>query len=224
MIEFFIRKYVLGTIAWLFIRSLIASWRITVEEPDSLKGLFKNGQPVIFAHWHGDELGLIGLIGPYRIATIASTSKDGEMMNTIIHLLGGATSRGSSTRGAVNALKGLIRLVRDTQANTSFAVDGPKGPIYEIKPGVFEMSRLMSCPIYAAGVVCDRKWTFEKSWNKAFLPKPFARIHIEWIGPIGPITKDQDPRSDELAKTLADALRQGKSRALKKIAAHSPVS
>lgn len=224
MIEFFVRKYILGSIAWLFIRTLIASWRITVEEPDSLKAFFKNRQPVIFAHWHGDELGLIGLIGPYRIATIASTSKDGEMMNTIIHLLGGSTSRGSSTRGGVNALKGLIRLVRDTKANTSFAVDGPKGPIYVVKPGVFEVSRLMNCPIFVAGVVCESKWTFEKSWNKAFLPKPFARIHIEWLGPIGPISKEQDPRSDELANSLADALRQAKTQALKKIATPSPVS
>ncbi len=219
MIGFLIRKYILGFIAWLLIRTLILTWRVKVEEPESLISSFKNQEPVIFAHWHGDELGLINRIGPYRIATIASTSKDGEMMNTIIHLLGGNTSRGSSTRGGVNALKGLIRLVKDKKHNTSFAVDGPKGPIYQVKPGVFEVSRLMGVPIYVAGVACDSKWVFEKAWNKAYLPKPFARIQIVWSGPIGPITKDQDPRSPELANQLADALRNAQAEALKKIAA-----
>ena len=187
-----------------------------------MKNSIENREPLVFAHWHGDEVALIYMVGRYRIATITSTSKDGEMMNTVIHLLGGVTTRGSSTRGAINALKGLVRIVKDQKQNSSFAVDGPKGPIHQVKPGVFEISRLISGPIYAVGVACSRKWVFEKAWNKAYLPKPFARIHMQWIGPIGPITKDQDPRSPELAQQLADALRNAQTLALKKIAA--PVS
>lgn len=224
MIQFWIRKYILGFLAWLIYRSLSLTWRVTVNEPESMKQFLQGRQPIILAHWHGDELPLAAWIGHYRIATIASTSKDGEMMNTMIYLLGGVTTRGSSTRGAVNALKGLIRLVRDEKRNTSFAVDGPKGPIYQVKPGVFEVSRLMNCPIFAAGIACDRKWVFEKAWNKAFLPKPFARIYIQWAGPVGPITKEQDPRSEEIAKSLADALRNAQTEALKKIAAPTPLS
>lgn len=172
-----------------------------------MKLSLKNREPLIFAHWHGDEVALIYMVGRYRIATITSTSKDGEMMNTVIRLLGGVTTRGSSTRGAINALKGLIRLVRDQKRNSSFAVDGPKGPIHQVKPGVFELSRLMASPIYCVGVACDRAWVFHKAWNKAYLPKPFARITMQWTGPFGPVTKDMDPRSEELASTLSNALR-----------------
>lgn len=219
MIELWFRKYILGFIVWLFFRTLSLTWRVVVEEPESMKKSLQNKEPLIFAHWHGDEVALIYLVGRYRIATITSTSKDGEMMNTVIRLLGGVTSRGSSTRGGINALKGLIRLVRDEKRNSSFAVDGPKGPIYKVKPGVFELSRLMNSPIYTVGVSCDRAWVFEKSWNKAFLPKPFARIYMKWSGPFGPTTKDQDPRSEVLANELADALHNARSEALKKIAA-----
>ncbi len=189
-----------------------------------MKKSLSSREPLIFAHWHGDEVALIYMVGRYRIATITSTSKDGEMMNTVIRLLGGVTTRGSSTRGAINALKGLIRLVRDQKRNSSFAVDGPKGPIHEVKPGVFELSRLMNSPIYSVGVSCDRAWVFHKAWNKAYLPKPFARIHMEWIGPLGPVTKDMDPRSEQLAKTLADALRNAQNQAVKKIAAPPSLS
>lgn len=217
MIELWFRKYILGFIVWLFFRSLSLTWRVTVDEPDSMKSFIKNQQPLIFAHWHGDEVALIYLVGRYRIATITSTSKDGEMMNTVIRLLGGVTTRGSSTRGAIHALKGLVRLVRDKKRNSSFAVDGPKGPIHQVKPGVFEVSRLMASPIYSVGVACSRKWVFEKAWNKAYLPKPFARIHIQWLGPVGPIKKEQDPRSPDLAKSLEDALRNAQAEALKKL-------
>lgn len=182
-----------------------------------MKEALQKREPFVLAHWHGDELVLLQLIGKYRIATIASTSKDGEMMNTLIHLVGGRTSRGSSTRGAVQALKGLLKLVKAGH-NSSFAVDGPKGPIYQVKPGVFELSRLMNAPIYYAGVACDRRWIAEKSWNKAYLPKPFARVVIEWKGPIAPINKDIDPRSESLAHSLAEALHNAKSDCVKKIA------
>lgn len=224
MSEFFFRKYILGLFVWLFFKTLSMTWKVTVEEPESMRRSLQNKEPLIFAHWHGDEVALIYLIRRYRIATIASTSKDGEMMNTVIRLQGGITTRGSSTRGAINALKGLIRLVRDQKRNSSFAVDGPKGPIYQVKPGVFELSRLMNGQIYAVGVSCSKAWRFEKAWNKAFLPKPFSRIHMQWIGPIGPISRDQDPRGPELAKQLAEALHQGRAEALKKIAAPSGLS
>lgn len=182
-----------------------------------MKEALINKKPFVLAHWHGDELVLMQLIGRYRLATIASTSKDGEMMNTLIHLVGGRTTRGSSTRGGVQALKGLLRLVKEGY-NSSFAVDGPKGPIYQVKPGIFELSRLMGAPIYYAGVACDRRWVAEKSWNKAYLPKPFSKVLIEWRGPLAPINKEIDPRSPDLANSLAEALHNAKSDCVKKIA------
>jgi lysophospholipid acyltransferase (LPLAT)-like uncharacterized protein len=209
----FLRKYLIPFIVWIIYKTFWLTWRMKVHEPDSMKRAFKNKEPFILAHFHGDEIVLLGLIGYYRIATISSQSKDGEIMNTLIHLVGGKTSRGSSTRGAVQALKGLIRLVRDEKMNCSFAVDGPKGPIYKVKPGVFETSRLLNAPIYVAGICCDRAFHFPKSWNKTYFPKPFAKIEVVWSGPIGPITKDEDPRSPALAENTENELFQAKRRA-----------
>lgn len=217
MIEFYFRKYFLGILVWAFFKALSKTWRVVVDETPEMKNALANKNPMIFAHWHGDEVALIYLVGRYKLATITSTSKDGEMMNTVIHLLGGVTSRGSSTRGAVNALKGLIRIVKKEKRHTSFAVDGPRGPIYQVKPGVFEFSRLTGGPIFCVGVACDRKWTFHKAWNKAYLPKPFAKIFIQWVGPFGPVTGDQDARSLELANLVKDALQNAQTMALKKI-------
>jgi lysophospholipid acyltransferase (LPLAT)-like uncharacterized protein len=214
----------LGFLVWLFFRALSLTWRVHIDEPIEMQNLIRQKQALIFGHWHGDEVALIYMVGRYRIATITSTSKDGEMMNTVIRLLGGVTSRGSSTRGAIHALKGLIRIVRDQNRNSSFAVDGPKGPIHVVKPGIFEFSRLTGAPICVVGVACDRAWRFEKSWNKAYLPKPFAKIQMHWLGPFPSVTKDIDPRDPTLAQQLADALRNAQSMALKKIATKGPLS
>ena len=200
-----LRGLFLGFLIWVVYRSLSLTWKISINEPDTMKKNLAEKKAMIFAHFHGDELALVSLTPIYKIATITSTSKDGELMTTVIHLLGGKTSRGSSTRGAVSALKGLIEICKGG-ANSSFAVDGPKGPLHEVKPGVFELSRLMKSEIYSAGVFCDHAWLFPKAWNKTFLPKPFAKIQIVWLGPTGPITKADDPRSPELAKALQNQL------------------
>lgn len=186
-------------------------------EPESMQQNMHDKKPFLLAHWHGDEIALIQLCRRYRIATMSSQSKDGQMMAVILKLLGAKTTAGSSSRGGASGLKGLIRLMRAGHS-CSFAVDGPKGPLYKVKPGVFEISRLLDCPIYYCGVSVDRAIYFPKAWNKTFLPKPFAKIVIQWHGPLTPTTKDQDPRDPKLAEQLETLLHSAKQQALKVIA------
>lgn len=213
------RAWILAWIVYFLYRVLQFTWKIELIEPDSMKERFRKNEPIIMTHWHGDELVLIQLFSIYKIGTIVSTSKDGEIMNRLVGLFGGATSRGSSTRGGITALKGLIRLVRDGWS-CSFAVDGPKGPIYKVKPGVFEVAKLLQIPIYWVGTSCDRAFHFPKSWNKTYLPKPFARIRIEWHGPMDPPEKNQDPRDPKLAEDLEAKLNAAKQQVIASIANH----
>lgn len=215
-----LKRILTGFIVWILYRSVSLTWRVSIYEPEPLLEDLKRKKSVIFAHFHGDELVLISLARRYRVATMTSTSKDGEIMNTTLRLLGAKTSRGSSTRGGTAALKGLIRLSKEGYSS-SFAVDGPRGPIFKVKPGVFEFSRLTNSDIYAGGVYCDRAWHFPRSWNKTFFPKPFARINIRWEGPHKAITKEQDPRSQDLAIMLENQLFDARRNAANFIAASS---
>lgn len=206
-----IKKYLLSFIVFIFYKVLSSTWKIQIEEPIEMKKLLEEKSPLLLAHWHGDELLLISLIKRYRIATITSLSKDGSMMDIVLKLLGAKTSRGSSTRGGVQALKGLIKLAQSGY-NCSFAVDGPKGPIHQVKPGVFELSKILSLGsggnIFAGGVNVDRAWHFPKSWNKTYLPKPFAKVKVVWVYALPALHKDQDPKSLELKKSLEVSLHQ----------------
>lgn len=190
---------------WIY-QFLRWSWRIQWQEDERFCRDLANHRPVILAHWHGDELALLHVVKGYRLATLTSTSRDGQLMSELLQRLGAVVSRGSSTRSGSAGLRGLMRLCQEEGLNASLAVDGPQGPAHVIKPGIFQLSRLMDMPIYALSAETDRAWIFAKSWNKAFLPKPFARVRItvRWVMPA--VSRNTDPRDQELAVKLATVL------------------
>ncbi len=126
-------------------------------------------------------------------------------MDSVLRLMGVQTSRGSSTRGGVSALKGILRIYKNGH-NVSIAVDGPKGPYHKPKPGIFEVSKLTGTPIVTAAAACSHAFVFKRSWNKAYLPLPFSRIVLVFAEPLAAVSRTQDPRSAELALSLEQAL------------------
>ena len=142
------RGVILGFIIWVFYRLISITWRVELHEPEELKELMKDKKPFILAHFHGDEFAMLFLVPRYKLSTMISTSKDGELVNIVYRLLGGTASRGSSTRGGVSALKGLIELSKKGNS-CNVSVDGPKGPLHEVKPGIFELSRVLKTKIFA---------------------------------------------------------------------------
>lgn len=205
-----LRHYAGPAFVYGLYQSLRATWRVTFDECPSFREDLAARRPVIMAHWHGDELALIQFVVRYRIATLTSTSRDGSLMDEVLQRLGAATARGSSSKGGASGLRALVQLCRKGGHNVSFAVDGPKGPIYQVKPGVFEFSRLMNAPVYAVSVGVSRPWILRRSWNRAVIPKPFSRVHIRVAECLPPLTREVDPRDPVLAQTLADALNAGK--------------
>jgi len=204
-----LKQALLGFLIWLVYRPLSLTWRVHCNEPQAMHDALRERRPFILAHWHGDLFALACLVRRYRLVTIASRSKDGRIMATLLRLLGARITVGSSSKGAVGALKGLLRLMRDGH-NCSFAVDGPRGPIYQLKPGVLETSRVIACPIYYASVSCDRAYHWPRSWDRSYVPKPFARIDVQWRGPLPAVARDADPRDPAVMKHLEDLLLQAK--------------
>lgn len=203
------RRTVLPFVVWLFYRLWSMTWRLEVIESPQMTQLLAQRKPVILAHWHGDELAVISLVPRYRVATMTSTSRDGELMDGVLKRLGAVTSRGSSTRGGAVALRGLIRLVKQGYP-ASMAVDGPKGPLHVVKPGVFELSRLARAHIVPLGAACSSAIVFNKSWNKARFPKPFAKVVVRFLDPWPIVEAGDDIQllSQKLARDISDAAHQ----------------
>jgi lysophospholipid acyltransferase (LPLAT)-like uncharacterized protein len=199
-------------IAFLLHRSLLATWKLEFDESQAFQAARCAGEPIVFAHWHGDELGLVFLLPHYKSCAMVSTSEDGSIMAKVVQLYGAKVSRGSSTRGGVSALRGLLRLAREGWS-PSVAVDGPKGPRHRAKAGVFELAKLTGGRIYPLVADCDRAWVFRKSWNQAYLPKPGARVCIHVGEPLPALSKDVDAHDAKLAESLELALTDAKRHA-----------
>lgn len=212
-------RIILPYLVWGFYSLVSASWRKKLIIAPEVQKALDNKDPIILAHWHGDELAVLHLVKVFKLVTMTSTSKDGQLIDFVINKLGGNTSRGSSTRGGVSALKGLVRWVRQGRVG-SMAVDGPRGPIYQVKPGVFELSRLTNAIIVPVGVKAKRSYVFQKSWNKAYLPWPFQRIVMTFDQPLAPLGKQDLTKDPKLAEKLREMIFEARKKAVKLIAAN----
>jgi lysophospholipid acyltransferase (LPLAT)-like uncharacterized protein len=167
-----------------FVLSL--TWRIRELGPPEVLSRYvqtKSPQPCVYAHWHGDELVLIGYYSYRGLAVLSSLSKDGTIMARTLRMLGYRVFRGSSSRGGARGLIGLIKAVKDG-SQSALAVDGPKGPIYEVKPGVVELALRTKQPVIPVRTRCKRAWYIPRAWNKTYIPKPFTRVEVEYGAPL----------------------------------------
>ena len=97
-------------------------------------------------------------------------------------------------------------------------MDGPKGPRHQVKPGVFEISRLANAYIVPVGAAASPAKTFEKAWNKTYLPWPFAKVSVVFQDPLPPVPKSSSPKTIARARELATHISDANSQARKIIA------
>jgi lysophospholipid acyltransferase (LPLAT)-like uncharacterized protein len=156
------------------------TWKIHEDPwPEAVRKRLDQRQPVAFAHFHEDEWALIGAYSGRRMGVLVSLSQDGSLMAQFLKLLGFEVLRGSSSKGGAAGLLSLLRFARNSSYPiVSLAVDGPRGPRREVKAGITGLSEILSSPVCCGAAFASRAWVFRKAWNRAFLPKPFAKVRI----------------------------------------------
>ena len=192
---------------WL-IRIVGATMRFEVKGGENVS----KDQPLVYCFWH-NRIPIATYFWRKRgIVVMSSRSFDSEYIARFIQRFGYGAARGSSTRGGKAALIQMIRAVRDGKS-AAFTVDGPRGPIYEAKPGAVLLAAKANAALLPFSISLDRYWQLP-SWDKIQIPKPFARAVVV-IGK--PIKVEDDPAThdgkhqelqqalDELRK-LSDAL------------------
>lgn len=112
--------------------------------------------------------------GSKNIDSIISEHGDGEIASRYIRLFGGGVIRGSSTRGGIKALKAAFNAINQKR-DIGITPDGPRGPRYSISNGVVQIAQRKSVPIVCLNVRPSSCWRFD-SWDKFFIPKPFATL------------------------------------------------
>ncbi len=194
-------------IGTLLIRGIGASLRSRFTGHTEVLKMVESGQPFVLALFHGRQFLIVQQLEGWSLAIMTSLSYMGEIQSRILNGFGYTTFKGSSSRGGARALVVMTRLVRQGLIGT-FAVDGPRGPYREVKPGAVFVAKKLGVPLVP---VCTTAWpsmVFEKLWDRYLLPLPFSRALVHFGEPMlldGDISEtsiEQD--SQRLRRTLED--------------------
>lgn len=201
-----IRYSTVGVLGQGLVRSLFTTVRLQTMGEEHLLPFRDAGKPVIFVFWHGRLLPLVHVHRRQGAVVLVSEHGDGEYITRVLRRLGFGVVRGSSTRGAVGGLKGLIRAAAQGH-DIAVSPDGPKGPNREFKHGALTVARMTGLPIIPIGVGAKGGWHVD-SWDQFLVPRPFSTVRVAY-GPPCLVSRDAseleiESKARSLTQTLAD--------------------
>jgi lysophospholipid acyltransferase (LPLAT)-like uncharacterized protein len=152
----------------------------------------------IGALWH-NRLLLISYVlkkfAPHRPgAGLISASRDGDFIAPLVERFGFQVVRGSSSRlGATGMLElvGVLSAGRDVLLTP----DGPRGPVYELGPGVILLAQKSGAPIQPINLEFSSCWRVN-SWDQFILPRPFSKVRVIF-GPLHHVKSTSTPEEFE---------------------------
>jgi lysophospholipid acyltransferase (LPLAT)-like uncharacterized protein len=170
-------------LAWfssLVIHLIGSTLRMTVEDRGSILDQPEH-PPVIIAFWHNRTALMAFFYERYcrgRTAlTFISRSRDGQFMADVAARFGIKAVRGSSSRHGTSAMLTAIRAASDRHVDLVITPDGPRGPRYQIQPGLIRLAQATGRPIVA--VTYQLKWKRElDSWDRFHVPLPFSTCRL----------------------------------------------
>ena len=165
----------------LVLRFLAVTIRKKVFFPERAQEFWDRGQYIIAAFWHQRLLMMPFLPYEGRVGMLISQHRDGEFIARAVQLFGIDSIRGSTTRGGLAALRGMIRFFR-TGANLAITPDGPQGPKHIVQIGVVELARQTGAPVVPVTYSASRCKVFG-SWDNFILPLPFSKVAYMWGEP-----------------------------------------
>jgi lysophospholipid acyltransferase (LPLAT)-like uncharacterized protein len=201
------KKFLPGFAAFV-IRAIAATMRVTTDDRGGI--LYKpDHPPVILAFWHNRMF----LAAPFYERycqgrtnyVFISRSRDGQFITDVARRFGVHAVRGSSSRHGMSAALTALRKATDPRSDIVITPDGPRGPCYQVQPGVLRLAQASGRPIVAIDLQLG--WKIElKSWDKFQIPVPFSRCRVVLSEPIVVSPEAGEEELVALGSRLAEAL------------------
>lgn len=194
----------------LYLRLLGATSSQTIIGRDKFDEARAYGRGVIVTFWHSRLM-----LAPFMrqetdadINMLISTHRDGALIANAVKGFGINFIRGSSAnlrkpgkmkQGAPAVAHMLAALKRGEVV--AITPDGPRGPAEVFQPGAIRLAQRSGAPILLVGAAatCGRRMN---SWDRFFLPLPFARF-VYLTG--APIIVPADADADAVERLRAEA-------------------
>jgi lysophospholipid acyltransferase (LPLAT)-like uncharacterized protein len=210
--------------AWLRFVHRTTRWRI--EGREHLRAVWESGTPAIGALWH-EQVPLMAFLWTHRIAgeaglgrmrcvVLVSRHRDGRLIGDVATRLGIEAAHGSSSRGALEGFRELMRLLEHGHS-VGITPDGPRGPRRVAQPGVARLAALSGAKVMPVGVAVSRRRRLA-TWDRMAFPFPFGRGGMVYGAPIA-VAPDEDERAAlariaaamDAAAARAEALAEGRA-------------
>lgn len=164
---------ILGLAFYILVRLIGSTIRFEAKGTERFDEVAAAGKIPIYCFWHDRIVSGTYYFRGRGIIVLSSTSFDSEYTARCIQRFGFGIIKGSSTRGGVQALVNMIRMMRQGYA-MAFTADGPKGPRYEAKAGPVLLAKKTGNPLVPFVFECMRFRTL-RSWDRLQIPLPFTR-------------------------------------------------
>ena len=167
---------------------LLQLWGRTLRyEIDDRAGIV--GRPVtenyIGALWHNRLLVfplILRRFFPQRHgAALISASRDGDLLADAVQRFGYDVVRGSSSRLGASAILQLTQVLA-AGGDVVITPDGPRGPAYELGPGIIFLAQKSGAAVLPMNLEYSRCWRLG-SWDRFIVPRPFAKVRVLINGP-----------------------------------------
>ena len=122
--------------------------------------------PVVLRRFFGNRPG----------AALISASGDGDLLSDAIHRFDYDVVRGSSSRLGATALLQLSDVLAAGR-DVVITPDGPRGPAYEISPGIIFLAQKTGARVLPMNMEYSSCWRV-KSWDRFIIPRPFSKVRV----------------------------------------------
>ena len=173
----------------------------------AVKELNASAEPLIHLLWHNRIL-----VSPYlfrkvypkrEVVVLTSASKDGAVLAAAVKVFRVGAVHGSSSRRGAAALVALRRATKNGK-DLVFTPDGPRGPRYELQPGVVKIAQTTGLAIVPLHINYLSYWTL-KTWDGFRIPKPFSKVQVTLGDPIT-IPRDLDDEGFERERAALEQI------------------
>ena len=168
----------LKLLAAYFLRFLMVSIGRTLKFKISDHTVLKEN--VIFSIWHQCAFCLFEANPIPKSAVLTAKGGPGDVFTKAVAIYDAKIIQvpfdGNPSDSAATAAK-LSAALKEGY-NLMLAVDGPKGPLHKIKPGIFLLAKRAKKRIVPIGVAASIKLTLWFRWDKYFIPLPFSTVSI----------------------------------------------
>jgi len=162
----------------------------------------------VFAVLHSQQCGLYSILNRENMFSMISRSTDGDLVALSGGRVGINSVRGSSKRGGATAALELIDKVKNGYS-AALAIDGPRGPVGVVKPGVVQIAKNGGAPIIPMAWQTKSKCILKlPTWDKLLIPLLFVKAVALYGEPIDVPSDATEEQMEEIRLKVENEIKR----------------